>query len=84
MTNHQSHVDHLGWFDSQKGPIGTIEDIMREKGESVTKLSMNNSNMSSSHMSSSSGSTTDTSTMDTMDTTMAMDESGLFQVVAKE
>ena len=76
MTNHQSHVDHLGWFDSQKGPIGTIEDIMREKGESVTKLSMNNSGTSGT-----SSGTTDTSTMDTI---LAMDESGLFQVVAKE
>ena len=30
-------ADHLGWFDSQKPP-GTIEDIMREKGETVERL----------------------------------------------
>ena len=37
-------ADHLGWFDSQKGPIGTIEDIMKEKGESVKRLSFNSNN----------------------------------------
>ena len=31
-------ADHLGWFDSQKGPLGTIENIMKEKGESVEKV----------------------------------------------
>jgi hypothetical protein len=30
-------ADHLGWFDSMKN-IGTIEDILREKGESIQKL----------------------------------------------
>jgi hypothetical protein len=30
-------ADHLGWYDSQKPP-GTIEQILREKGESVKKL----------------------------------------------
>lgn len=30
-------ADHLGWFDSMKN-IGTIEDILKEKGESVQKL----------------------------------------------
>lgn len=30
-------ADHLGWYDSQKPP-GTIEQILREKGETVTKL----------------------------------------------
>ncbi|KAJ3305849.1 hypothetical protein HDV03_000958 [Kappamyces sp. JEL0829] len=31
-------ADHLGWFDSQKGPVGTIESIMKEKGESVQRV----------------------------------------------
>ncbi|KAH6561485.1 hypothetical protein BASA50_001234 [Batrachochytrium salamandrivorans] len=30
-------ADHLGWFDSSKPP-GTIEDIMREKGETVKRI----------------------------------------------
>ncbi|EGF84268.1 hypothetical protein BATDEDRAFT_22160 [Batrachochytrium dendrobatidis JAM81] len=30
-------ADHLGWFDSTKPP-GTIEDIMREKGETVKRV----------------------------------------------
>jgi protein import protein ZIM17 len=30
-------ADHLGWYDSQKS-AGTIEDIMREKGEGVERL----------------------------------------------
>jgi hypothetical protein len=30
-------ADHLGWFDSQK-KAGTIEDILREKGQDVEKL----------------------------------------------
>ncbi|KAJ3389986.1 hypothetical protein HDU92_000732 [Lobulomyces angularis] len=30
-------ADHLGWFDSQK-KIGTIEDILKEKGEEVKTL----------------------------------------------
>lgn len=30
-------LDHLGWFDSQK-KVGSIEDIMREKGEHVKRL----------------------------------------------
>jgi ribosomal protein L35AE/L33A len=36
-------ADHLGWFDTLKGEggrkvEGTIEDIMRRKGESVVRL----------------------------------------------
>jgi protein import protein ZIM17 len=30
-------ADHLGWFDSQK-KAGTIEDILREKGEQVQRV----------------------------------------------
>lgn len=30
-------ADHLGWFDSQK-KVGTIEDILEAKGETVTRL----------------------------------------------
>ncbi|KAJ3013235.1 hypothetical protein HKX48_005864 [Thoreauomyces humboldtii] len=32
-------ADHLGWFDSQQPP-GTIEDILRRKGEGVVKGSI--------------------------------------------
>jgi hypothetical protein len=32
-------ADHLGWFDSTKN-TGTIEDIMKEKGETVEKLTL--------------------------------------------
>ena len=31
-------ADHLQWFDTTKAATGTIEEIMRKKGESVTKL----------------------------------------------
>ena len=31
-------ADHLGWFDSTKGPVGTIEDILKEKGEHVDRV----------------------------------------------
>ena len=31
-------ADHLGWFDTTQKSQGTIEDIMRAKGESVTRL----------------------------------------------
>jgi hypothetical protein len=30
-------ADHLGWFDSQR-KVGTIEDILKEKGETVQRL----------------------------------------------
>lgn len=31
-------LDHLGWFDSQSKAPGTIETIMKEKGETVTRV----------------------------------------------
>ncbi|KAJ3216853.1 hypothetical protein HDU67_008855 [Dinochytrium kinnereticum] len=31
-------ADHLGWFDTTQGPLGTIEDIMSRKGEQVVRL----------------------------------------------
>ncbi|KAJ3100321.1 hypothetical protein HDU97_002361 [Phlyctochytrium planicorne] len=31
-------ADHLGWFDSTQGAMGTIEDIMERKGEGVVRL----------------------------------------------
>jgi hypothetical protein len=38
--NNHLMADHLGWFDSTK-KVGTIEDIMKEKGESVERVSFN-------------------------------------------
>ncbi|KAI8894836.1 DNL zinc finger-domain-containing protein [Globomyces pollinis-pini] len=37
-------ADHLGWFDSQKKAPGTIEEILKEKGESVTRLTLDSKN----------------------------------------
>jgi hypothetical protein len=37
-------ADHLGWFDSQK-KVGTIEDILKEKGEDVQRLRFDPSTM---------------------------------------
>lgn len=34
-------ADHLQWFDTTKNATGTIEDIMKKKGETVTKLKFN-------------------------------------------
>ncbi|KAJ3111812.1 hypothetical protein HDU96_005324 [Phlyctochytrium bullatum] len=31
-------ADHLGWFDTTQGPLGTIEEIMARKGEGVVRL----------------------------------------------
>jgi hypothetical protein len=31
-------ADHLQWFDTSKAASGTIEEIMKEKGETVTRL----------------------------------------------
>ncbi|KAJ3126340.1 hypothetical protein HK098_007604 [Nowakowskiella sp. JEL0407] len=33
-------ADHLGWYDSQNPP-GSIEDIMKRKGEEVVRLGTN-------------------------------------------
>ncbi|KAJ3327347.1 hypothetical protein HDU76_011962 [Blyttiomyces sp. JEL0837] len=36
--SHHLIADHLGWFDTTQGPLGTVEDIMKRKGETVVRL----------------------------------------------